>query len=48
MQVPMTHLWVLAEQRENEDRVGITPKGAKELKDAGYRLTVDDSANCVI
>ena len=44
----MTHLWVRAEQRENEDRVGITPEGAKELMDAGYRLTVEDSANRAI
>ena len=27
----MTHLWVRAEQRENEDLVGITPEWAKEL-----------------
>jgi saccharopine dehydrogenase (NAD+, L-lysine-forming) len=24
----MTHLWVRAEQRPNEERVGITPEGA--------------------
>jgi saccharopine dehydrogenase (NAD+, L-lysine-forming) len=44
----MTHLWVRAEQRANEDRVGITPEGAKELMDAGYQLTVEDSANRAI
>ena len=44
----MTHLWVRAEQRENEDRVGITPEGAKALMDAGYQVTVEDSANRAI
>ena len=41
----MTHLWVRAEQRENEDRVGITPEGAKALIEAGYQVTVEDSEN---
>ena len=44
----MTHLWVRAEQRENEDRVGITPEGTKALIDAGYQVTVEDSANRAI
>ncbi len=39
----MTHLWVRAEQRRNEDRVGITPAGAKALLDAGVKVTVEDS-----
>jgi saccharopine dehydrogenase (NAD+, L-lysine forming) len=40
----MTHLWVRAEQRPNEERVGITPEGAKALLDAGIRVTVERSS----
>lgn len=40
----MTHLWVRAEQRENEERVGLTPDGAKALLDAGIRVTVEESS----
>ncbi|MCI2399832.1 saccharopine dehydrogenase [Aliiroseovarius subalbicans] len=39
----MTHLWVRAEQRLNEDRVGLTPDGARALIDAGLRVTVEES-----
>jgi saccharopine dehydrogenase (NAD+, L-lysine-forming) len=39
----MTHLWVRAEQRANEDRVGITPDGVHALMDAGIRVTVEKS-----
>ncbi len=39
----MTHLWVRAEQRQNEDRVGLTPEGAKKLIAAGIRVTVEES-----
>ena len=39
----MTHLWVRAEQRQNEDRVGLTPDGAKALLDAGLQVTVEES-----
>ncbi|OIQ27310.1 MAG: saccharopine dehydrogenase [Alphaproteobacteria bacterium MedPE-SWcel] len=39
----MTHLWVRAEQRLNEDRVGLTPSGARALIAAGIRVTVEDS-----
>ena len=31
----MTHLWVRAEQRANEERVGLTPDGAAALLAAG-------------
>ncbi len=44
----MTHIWVRAEQRDNEDRVGITPEGAKVLLDAGYRVTVEESRSRII
>ncbi len=39
----MTHLWVRAEQRANEERVGITPEGAKSLLEAGIKVTVEQS-----
>ncbi|KIC24164.1 MULTISPECIES: saccharopine dehydrogenase [unclassified Leisingera] len=40
----MTHLWVRAEQRPNEDRVGLTPEGAKALQAAGIKVTVEESS----
>lgn len=39
----MIHLWVRAEQRPNEDRVGLTPEGTAALIAAGFRVTVEDS-----
>lgn len=40
----MTHLWVRAEQRPNEERVGLTPEGARALIAAGLRVSVEESA----
>lgn len=40
----MTHLWVRAEQRPNEERVGLTPEGAAALIKAGIRVTVERSS----
>ncbi len=40
----MTHLWLRAEQRAHEERVGLTPEGAKALINAGIRLTVEESS----
>ncbi|SDN60985.1 saccharopine dehydrogenase (NAD+, L-lysine forming) [Lutimaribacter pacificus] len=40
----MTHLWVRAEQRENEERVGLTPEGCAALIAQGIRVTVEDSS----
>jgi saccharopine dehydrogenase (NAD+, L-lysine forming) len=40
----MTHLWVRAEQRPNEERVGLTPSGAAALIAAGIRVTVEESS----
>jgi saccharopine dehydrogenase (NAD+, L-lysine-forming) len=40
----MTHLWVRAEQRPNEERVGLTPAGAAALIRAGIRVTVEHSS----
>lgn len=40
----MTHLWVRAEQRPNEERAGLTPEGAAALVRAGIRVTVEQSS----
>ncbi|MEM1428160.1 MAG: saccharopine dehydrogenase [Pseudomonadota bacterium] len=40
----MTHLWVRAEERANERRVGLMPDGVAELRAAGMRVTVEESA----
>jgi len=40
----MTHLWVRAEQRPNEERVGLTPEGAAALVKAGIRVSVEVSS----
>lgn len=40
----MTHLWVRAEQRPNEERVGLTPEGAAALIAAGIKVTVEQSS----
>ena len=39
----MTHLWVRAEQRPNEERVALTPEGAAQLIAAGIDVTVEES-----
>ncbi|WP_164660861.1 saccharopine dehydrogenase [Tropicibacter sp. Alg240-R139] len=44
----MTHLWVRAEQRLNEDRVGLTPDGATKLIAAGIKVTIEDSGTRAI
>lgn len=41
----MTHLWVRAEQRPNEERVGLMPEGARALIAAGFRVTVEESTS---
>ena len=40
----MTHLWMRAEQRDNEERFGLTPDGAKQLLAAGFQVTVEESS----
>ena len=40
----MTHIWVRAEQRPNEERVGITPAGAAAMLAAGFEVTVEQSS----
>ena len=44
----MVHLWVRAEQRPNEERVGLTPEGAATLIAGGARVTVEESGARVI
>ncbi|MEM9575371.1 MAG: saccharopine dehydrogenase [Pseudomonadota bacterium] len=44
----MPHLWVRAEQRENEARTGLTPAGARQLMDAGFDVSVEHSPTRVI
>lgn len=39
----MAHLWVRAEQRPNEERVGLTPDGVEKLVAAGIDVTVEES-----
>ena len=38
------HLWVRAEQRPNEERVGLMPEGVAALKAAGLRVSVEESS----
>lgn len=38
------HLWVRAEQRASEQRVGITPEGVQTLISAGFNVTVESSS----
>ncbi|MGA0540350.1 saccharopine dehydrogenase [Neotabrizicola sp. VNH66] len=38
------HLWVRAEQRPNEERVGLMPEGVAALKAAGIRVSVEESS----
>jgi saccharopine dehydrogenase (NAD+, L-lysine-forming) len=39
----MTHLWLRAEERPDEERVGLMPEGAARLLSRGFRVTVEDS-----
>jgi saccharopine dehydrogenase (NAD+, L-lysine-forming) len=44
----MTHLWLRAEQRANEDRTGLTPDGAAALIARGLTVTVEDSRTRIL
>jgi len=44
----VTHLWIRAESRPNERRVGATPEGVGALLAAGLRVTVEDSPTRII
>lgn len=44
----MVHIWVRAEERPLEQRVGLTPEGAAALLAAGYKVTVEESQSRAI
>ncbi|SIO14778.1 saccharopine dehydrogenase [Vannielia litorea] len=44
----MVHLWVRAEERENERRVGLVPEGVEVLKAQGIHVTVEESPDRII
>ena len=44
----MTHLWIRAESRPNEERVGITPEGVAKLVAKGFRVTIEFSATRIL
>lgn len=44
----MTHLWIRAESRPNEERVGITPEGVAKLVAHGFQVTFEDSATRIM
>lgn len=44
----MPHIWVRAEERPMEQRVGLSPEGAKALLAAGYTVTVEQSQSRAI
>ena len=44
----MTHLWLRAESRENEDRTGLTPEGAAALIARGMQVTVEESPTRIL
>ncbi len=44
----MAHIWVRAEQRAFEQRVGLTPEGAQKLMAAGHSVTIEESSTRAI
>ncbi|MDX8354544.1 saccharopine dehydrogenase [Cognatiyoonia sp. IB215182] len=44
----MVHLWVRSEARAHEERVGLTSQGAAKLIGAGFRVTVEESAQRIL
>ena len=44
----MTHLWVRAESRDHEARVGVTPDGVAALIAAGMQVTVEQSRQRIV
>jgi len=41
----MTHIWIRAEERPNEQRVGVTPDGVAELLRAGFQVTLEEGSD---
>ena len=44
----MTHIWIRAEERPNEQRVGVTPDGVAELLRAGFQVTLEEDPSRAI
>lgn len=44
----MAHIWIRAEQREFEQRVGLTPEGAASLQASGHKITIENSESRAI
>jgi len=44
----MTHLWIRAEERPNEKRVGVSPQGVRSLLKAGFKVTIEQDPTRVI
>ncbi|MEM8774749.1 MAG: saccharopine dehydrogenase [Pseudomonadota bacterium] len=44
----MTHIWLRAERRPNEDRTGLMPSGAAALLKRGFKVSVEHSQSRVI
>ena len=44
----MTHVWLRAEQKNNERRVCLTHEGARALVNAGIKLSVEQSASRIL
>jgi len=44
----MTHLWIRAEQRPQEERIGIMPEGVAQLRAKGFRVTIEDSPQLAV
>lgn len=44
----MAHIWVRAEERPMEQRVGLSPQGAAKLLKAGHEVTVEESTSRAI
>ncbi|RYH01542.1 saccharopine dehydrogenase [Salipiger sp. IMCC34102] len=44
----MPHLWIRAEPRAHEARVGIMPDGVAQLRRAGFTVTIEDSGDRVV
>ncbi len=44
----MKHLWLRAEHRENEKRVGLTPQGATKLIEHGIKVSVEENNTRII
>jgi len=44
----MTHVWIRAEERPNEQRVGVTPGGVTVLVQAGFQVTLEEDPSRAI